>query len=137
MASWYNGIMPACRAGDRGSTPLEVANRLLCSVLRFAYETGCESVFDNRKTACFIIGVSYNGSIRGLGPRGEGSIPSAPTKHRAMEKWLTRRTFNPVSAGFESRSRDQWRFPLVRSRRPVSQTGNGGFKSPKRHQMSV
>ena len=31
------------------------------------------------------IGVSYNGSIRGLGPRGEGSTPSTPTnfsKHR-------------------------------------------------------
>ena len=25
------------------------------------------------------IGVSYNGSIRGLGPRGEGSTPSTPT----------------------------------------------------------
>ncbi len=35
---------------------------------------------DNRNTACFIIGVSYNGSIRGLGPRGEGSTPSTPTK---------------------------------------------------------
>ena len=28
-----------------------------------------------------IIGVSYNGSIRGLGPRGEGSTPSTPTKY--------------------------------------------------------
>ena len=73
-------IMPACRAGDRGSTPLEVAKRLFYSVLRFVFETGCKRSSENRNAACFIIGVSYNGSIRGLGPRGEGSTPSTPTK---------------------------------------------------------
>ena len=31
------------------------------------------------------IGVSYNGSIRGLGPRGEGSTPSTPTKFSRIE----------------------------------------------------
>ncbi len=34
-------------------------------------------------------GVSYNGSIRGLGPRGEGSTPSTPTN---MSLWRNRHT---------------------------------------------
>ena len=82
MASWYSGNYVGLSRRRQGSDSPWGRQRLSYSVLRFVHETGClKSPFDNRNTTCFDIGVSYNGSIRGLGPRGEGSTPSTPTNY--------------------------------------------------------
>ena len=79
--------------------------------------------------------MSYNGSIRGLGPRGEGSTPSTPTKtlialNVSMAEWHTqavqsRRTLgsNPgrdtISPGVGTGIRTALKMRVLRVRLPL------------------